>query len=819
MTKSVGDIARILETYDLTRCAFSAAKLAGCDPKTVQKYVDRRNAGMAPGEAVRRMRMIDSFLPKIEELVDHSRGNIRADVVHQRLVAMGFTGTDRTTRRAVAEVKAAWNAGCRHRYRPWVPEPGLWLQVDWGKGPKIAGRFTHLFCAWLSWSRFRVVVPAWDRTLGTMVTCLDASLRRIGGVPAYVLTGSPRAVTSDRAAGVEIRHPQLVAAGAHYGCTIAACEPFDPQARGGMAAMAKISQADMVPTTAHLLSEYGSFAELAAACGEWCEQVNARPHGPGKTSPIQQLAVEQHHLHPVPAVAYRAVVGHDRVLGDDWSVSSAAGRYPAPPGSARMQVFTATPEAGQMDNATHRLSATGSRPIVDVHDRLRMDVAAGVHPPNGMLLWSHDKGAPLERLLCARLSVFADGFGLSAAQAVCSGGPLSPAEIPGLLDSLVDKAIAWRTATGASGLVRYGIHEAARAHGEQYLKDIDETRATRRRHRDFHRELVHRADAAWMGPDQVYWSQRMASEHANLRTALDFSLADGDGHSAVEMGGALWFFWFACGRTREGRRYLERALDLCREPDPRRAKALWACGITALQQGDSKEGARLGSELRRVALDCGSRDLLSAAAYLEGSSLRFRGAPSRAAEVLDAAPGSPSGDGKCEEAWFLVRLARALVHAHLGESRPALAVAEDLRTQCAARGDQWMNGWANYTRAQATLALGRPNEAAALARSAVGATAQLNDTLGCAVALDVKATAVASAGRGQRAAKLLGISQRYWQSLGLPQLGMPTLVAARAATELRIRQHIGDTAYGAEYRAGLETETDAGIAYCLAGAN
>ena len=62
-------------------------------------------------------------------------------------------------RRAVAEVKANHRRGRRRVYRPWIPEPGMWAQWDWGAGPVIAGRATSLFCAWLAWSRFRVVVP------------------------------------------------------------------------------------------------------------------------------------------------------------------------------------------------------------------------------------------------------------------------------------------------------------------------------------------------------------------------------------------------------------------------------------------------------------------------------------------------------------------------------------------------------------------------------------------------------------------------------------------------------------------------------------
>jgi hypothetical protein len=158
VTKSDREIMEILESYDLTRCAHSAAQLAGCDAKTVNRYVALRDAGGGDPllvAAAPRPKLIDAFLPKVEELVDASKAKIRADKVHERLLAMGFTGTERTTRRAVREAKIAWRAGRRRTYRPWMAEPGLWLQFDWGDGPRIDGRKTQLFCAWLAWSRFR----------------------------------------------------------------------------------------------------------------------------------------------------------------------------------------------------------------------------------------------------------------------------------------------------------------------------------------------------------------------------------------------------------------------------------------------------------------------------------------------------------------------------------------------------------------------------------------------------------------------------------------------------------------------------------------
>ena len=102
-------------------------------------------------------------MPKIEEWVERSNGKIRADVVFDKLAALGFDGSERTVRRAVAAVKVNYRAGRRRVYRPWIPEPGMWAQWDWGQGPRIDGRATNLVL------RVAGVVPApgGDRRRGT----------------------------------------------------------------------------------------------------------------------------------------------------------------------------------------------------------------------------------------------------------------------------------------------------------------------------------------------------------------------------------------------------------------------------------------------------------------------------------------------------------------------------------------------------------------------------------------------------------------------------------------------------------------------------
>jgi len=308
--KGATQVVEILEAFDLTRSL--------------------RAAGRTAEERTRRDELIDPFRAKLEEWIERSRGRLRADVAHDKLVPLGYAGSERTTRRAVASAKRSYAAGHRRVYRPWIPEPGMWLQFDWGAGPRIGSRATLLWCAWLAWSRFRVMTPTWDRTLPTVVACLDETLRRFGGAPTYGLTDNEKTVTVDRVAGIPIRHPELVAAGRHYGIQIVACQPADPESKGGSEATVRIAKADLVPTAANLLPEYASFAALRAAADAFCEAVNAREHRETRQAPIERLAAEHRRLHPVPAEAHTIAFGVTRLVDDDATLRFGSARYSVP---------------------------------------------------------------------------------------------------------------------------------------------------------------------------------------------------------------------------------------------------------------------------------------------------------------------------------------------------------------------------------------------------------------------------------------------------------------------------------------------------------
>ena len=107
MLKSAEEIMEILDAYDLTGSLRDAAELAGCSHHTVARYVGAREKAGVPAAPVRRDQLIDPFLDKVEEWVERSHGKVRADRAHAKLVWLGYAGSERTTRRAVAELKVS----------------------------------------------------------------------------------------------------------------------------------------------------------------------------------------------------------------------------------------------------------------------------------------------------------------------------------------------------------------------------------------------------------------------------------------------------------------------------------------------------------------------------------------------------------------------------------------------------------------------------------------------------------------------------------------------------------------------------------------
>jgi hypothetical protein len=432
-----------------------------------------REAGRALGAAARRPGLIDEFLPKLEELVDRSKGKIRADKAHDKITAMGYQGSERTTRRAVAGLKAAWQAGRRRVHRPWIPEPGMWAQYDFGDGPRIGGTATVLFCLWLAWSRFRVVVPLLDKSWPSVAGAIDTALRTAGGVPTYLLTDNEKTVTVEHVAGIPVRNPAAVEFGRHYGLTVATCVPYDPASKGGSESTVKLAKADLVPTDANLLGEYASFAGLEAACQAFCEQVNARPHRVTRRAPAEMLAEERARLHPVPEAPFTAALGVTRTVDDLSMVMFEGGQYSVPHQLAGQPVWvrrhggqvviTHVTQAGPAEVARWQVTTPGSPRVDDSH-----------YPPAppGAL----NRVAKARTAAEAEFLAIGDGAGLWLAEAAASGTGRVRAKMAEAVQlaalhgaATVDRALGQAAAAGRfadADLASILAHQAAAASGE-----------------------------------------------------------------------------------------------------------------------------------------------------------------------------------------------------------------------------------------------------------------------------------------------------------------------------------------------------------------
>ncbi|MFD3544537.1 ATP-binding protein [Streptomyces sp. NPDC058655] len=420
--------------------------------------------------------------------------------------------------------------------------------------------------------------------------------------------------------------------------------------------------------------------------------------------------------------------------------------------------------------------------------------------------WSHELCEPVERLLWARLSVFTGDFDAAAARAVCAGGPLPASRVERALAGLVAKSVVRRTEERGAG-ARYRLLDTIREYGAGWLDELGESQVVADRHAHWYAALAQAADRGWLGPGQVDWYRRMTAEHAQLRTALEHLLGS-DPTAALEMAGALWFHWFACGHAHEGRGFLERSLRAAPHTGAAHNQALWALGLTMMLQGDMARARQIAAECTRGAARLADPERELRAAYLEAVSVLMPGDPVRALALAGPRARAARGGASSATGWLLCRLATGYALCDLRRFEEAAQEARALRETCAELGERWLRAYADYILAVAALGLGDHGEAARHVRAMLSGKRLLGDRFGIALGLDVLAAAVAELGDGELAARLLGTGHAWWRTVGRPQMGgSPSLTALRDRGERRARAAIGDAAYETAFLGGATAPT------------
>ena len=202
--------------------------------------------------------------------------------------------------------------------------------------------------------------------------------------------------------------------------------------------------------------------------------------------------------------------------------------------------------------------------------------------------WSYELLSPDEQELFAHLSAFAGGCMLEAVEEVCD------AELD-TLQSLVEKSLV-RFTDG-----RYWMLETIRELAAEKLDEAGQTVGQRRRHAEFHTELVEASEPEITGSEQDRWWKRLTDEEENFRAALSWACAGNDGALALRLTSALWRYWWQRGRYEEGRHWCEAALAVA--PDvsaSARARTVYALANMAMGSGDSETAVALLEECLAV---------------------------------------------------------------------------------------------------------------------------------------------------------------------------------------------------------------------------
>ncbi|GAA4190329.1 hypothetical protein GCM10022252_28470 [Streptosporangium oxazolinicum] len=407
------------------------------------------------------------------------------------------------------------------------------------------------------------------------------------------------------------------------------------------------------------------------------------------------------------------------------------------------------------------LLAGASRTALPRHQTLRAAIG-----------WSHELCEPAERLLWARLSVFAGDFELDAARYVCSGDSLPSEDIMELISSLVEKSILLSDGTPSGH--RYRLIDTLRQYGEEWLDKLGETAVIRERHRDYYLQLAKRSEDAWSGARQVYWYVRMRHEHDNIRVALDHCLSNpGEVQSGLKLLSSLWFMWVACGLAREGRLYLEKTLELARQPSPDRCKALWVLSYINSAQGNITGAIEAAEQCSSDAVRVGDSGAVILATKMLGTAAFLQNDLQKASALLGVAIEFHKSGRELNPGLLPSIVELSMVLLIQNEPAEAEVLLRDCIAVCTQRGELWLRSYAIYALASVYQAMGRSPEAMSNAREALRLKRYFHDVLGIGLAIEVVAKQALEDGQAALAARLMGGGQANWRTFGMPQLGSP----------------------------------------------
>jgi predicted ATPase len=514
--------------------------------------------------------------------------------------------------------------------------------------------------------------------------------------------------------------------------------------------------------------------------------------------------------------------------------------------AARVKVLSVEAIARRLDNR-FRLLTGGSKTSVPHHRTLRDSID-----------WSHDQLEEDEQRFFRRLCVFAGGWSLDAAEAVCAGDGVESWEALDVLSRLVDKSLVEMAADtdGDTERARYRMLETIREYAGARLEAGGDEAEIRERHRHFYRDLAVEAHPHLLaGGDLESWLSQFDREQENMRLAIDTALATGDTVCALAITASLTRYLQLRGHWSEGRTLGESVLDAPgarSTPSTELAQVLHRVGGLAQAQNDAPAAHAYYDESIRVWEELGEEHGLAGSLNNKGLLCMYEGQYDAARRLYEQALEINRRLGN--EPWEASNLVNlgiiAADHGDFEEARDhyerGLSIArqrDDFLLQAVIldnlatvyRNDENMararelheesleiyrrlghrKGIATTLTNLGTLTHGQGDLDAALLllKESLRIKQEIGDRRGMIYALESLASLITDLGHPDRGARLFGAAGELRESIGLPL--SPKDRGVILSESRPARTALGESTFETEYAAGKMMNDDEAVRFAL----
>lgn len=445
--------------------------------------------------------------------------------------------------------------------------------------------------------------------------------------------------------------------------------------------------------------------------------------------------------------------------------------------------------------------------------------------------WSHELLPENERILFRRLSIFAGGWTLQAAEAVCSGESLSSFEVLDLLVHLIDKSLV--ITETLQGSTRFRLLETIRQYARERLIESQEENLIARIHATYFTQLAEESSIELWGRNQARWLKQLDAEIDNLRAAQEWMASNKDAHDLLlRMACGLWRFWRIRGHNQEGRALLEFALaHNPNAPKSLRAEGLRGAGKLALQLADYEPARAMTQESLALSSELGDKKRIGRSLDTLGEIAYYQGDYAQAIDFHTKSHGIMSEIGNKEGVANSLRQLGVIARDR-GEYQKATKMLEQSLKLCRELEDKILLSKTLNNLGLVKHRLCFYNHATELFEEAVTLYQELNDRLGIANTLQNLGNAARDQGELKRAEPLyeecLKLQQAIGDKRGIAQTmadmaelafyqGKFVKTSELAEQSLRLFQDLGVKrgiifsmgllAYTAQYRGDFETAT------------